>query len=65
VGSVRSYVAKSPGQGVEKMARELGVPSRELVLPIKKLLADKAIKTTGHKRATKYFPGGGRRRAKA
>jgi hypothetical protein len=64
VGSVKSYVAKTPGQGVEKMARDLGVPSKELVLPIKKLIASRDIKTRGHKRATKYFPGGGRARAK-
>ncbi len=69
VGSVRSYVSKSPGQGVEQMARDLGVPSKELVLPIKKLLAAGEIKTRGQKRATKYLPGGGgggrRRAAKA
>lgn len=62
VGSVKAYVSKSPGQGVEKMARDLGVPSKELVLPIKKLIASKDIKTRGQKRATKYFPGGGRAR---
>jgi hypothetical protein len=62
VASVKAYVSKSPGQGVEKMARDLGVPSKELVLPIKKLIGSKDIKTRGQKRATKYFPGGARGR---
>ena len=65
VGDVRGYVNKKPGQGVEQMARDLGVNSRDLVLPIKKLIAGKEIRTRGQKRATKYFPGGGRRAAKA
>jgi hypothetical protein len=32
------------------------VSTRELNLPVKKLLATKAIKTKGQKRATQYFP---------
>jgi hypothetical protein len=32
------------------------VPTRELNLPVKKLLAAKRIRTEGHKRATEYFP---------
>jgi hypothetical protein len=59
VGSVRSYVQKSPGQGVEQIARDLGVPSKELVLPIRKLIGSGELRTRGQKRATKYFPGGG------
>ncbi len=63
VGLVRGYVNKNSGQGVEAMARGLGVASRELVLPIKKLIAEGELRTRGEKRATKYFPG--RRAAKA
>jgi hypothetical protein len=65
VGSVRNYVQKNPGQGVEKMARDLGANSRELVLPIKKLIKEGTVRTRGEKRATKYFPGGGRGRKAA
>jgi hypothetical protein len=66
VDSVRGYVQKHPGEGVEKMARELGTNSRELVLPLKKLIKQGEVRTRGEKRATKYFPGGGRgRKAKA
>ncbi len=54
---VLAYVERSPGQGVEQMARDLDISTRELTLPIKKLLADGRISTKGHKRATKYFAG--------
>lgn len=57
--SVLEYVRKSPGQGVEQIAKSLNVPSRDLVLPIRKLVADGELSTKGQKRATKYFPGGG------
>lgn len=71
VESVQSYVQKSPGRGVEQMSRDLGVPSKELTLPIRKLVKQRLVKTRGQKRATKYYPGGGgggggrRRAAKA
>jgi hypothetical protein len=60
VEAVRRHVQKSPGGGVEAMAKAIGKPTRELVLPIKKLMAAGEIRTTGEKRATKYFPGRGR-----
>jgi hypothetical protein len=41
---------------MEAIGKALGVPTRELNLPIKKLLAAKRVKTQGHKRATEYFP---------
>lgn len=52
------YIAKNPGLGVEKLAAGMGVPTKDLTLPLKKLLADKALKTTGQRRGTKYFPKG-------
>jgi hypothetical protein len=65
VDAVLRYVQKSPGGGVEAMAKALGKPTRELVLPIKKLIASGEVRTTGEKRATKYFPGRGRRGRKS
>ena len=65
VDAVRRHVQKSPGGGVEAMAKALGKPTRELVLPIKKLIASGEIRTTGEKRATKYFAGRGRRGRKS
>jgi hypothetical protein len=63
VGSIRGYVLKNPGHGVEQMARDLDISSRELVLPIKKLIKQGEVRARGEKRATKYFPG--RKAAKA
>jgi hypothetical protein len=57
--SVLDYVRRSPGQGVEQIAKALNVPSRDLVLPIRKLVADGQLSTKGQKRATKYFSGSG------
>ncbi len=57
VDKTRDWVKANPGQGVEAMARALGVQTKELALPIVKLLKSKAIKKRGQKRATKYYPG--------
>ena|SRR6478609_7694544 len=54
---IANYVTKNPGQGVEGIAGGLNTSSKELTLPIKKLLASKELTRKGHKRATKYFPG--------
>lgn len=56
VDKTRDWVKANPGQGVEAMARSLGVQTKELALPINKLLKSKAIKKRGQKRATKYYP---------
>jgi DNA invertase Pin-like site-specific DNA recombinase len=56
VGKLRDYVKAHPGQRIEQIAKGMGVSTRELNLPAKKLLSQKALKTRGEKRATKYFP---------
>jgi hypothetical protein len=50
------YVKAHKGERVEQIAKGMGVSTRELNLPVKKLIASKAIRTKGHKRATQYFP---------
>ncbi len=50
------YVKGHKGERIEQVAKGMGVSTRELNLPVKKLIADKAIRTKGHKRATQYFP---------
>jgi hypothetical protein len=50
-----SYVQKNPGQRIEQLADGMGVSTRELNLPVKKLLAGKKLSTKGQKRATTYF----------
>ncbi len=56
---VLEFVQQNPGQGVEQIARSLGTDTRELTLPIKKLVAQEQVTTEGQKRATKYFAIGG------
>lgn len=50
------YISQHAGQRIEAISAGMGVPTKELNLPVKKLLADKQIKTKGHKRATEYYP---------
>lgn len=54
-----AYVKSNPGQGLEGIAAGLDTSTKELKLPVIKLLASRQIKKTGEKRGTKYFPGGG------
>ncbi len=65
VDRLGQFIAKNPGQRIEQIGKALGVPTKDLVLPVKKLVADKRIKTKGEKRATTYFPGGAGKPAKA
>jgi hypothetical protein len=50
------YIKSNPGQRIEQIAEGMNTNTRELNLPAKKLIANKQIKTRGHKRATTYFP---------
>ena len=51
------FVAKHPGLRIEQINKELGTNTKDLALPIRKLVADGAIKTKGEKRSTIYFAG--------
>ena len=53
--SLASFVKKTPGQRIEQIGKALGTPTKELTLPMKKLIAAKRISTKGQKRATTYF----------
>lgn len=52
---VLEYVQQNPGHGVEQMAMDLGTNTKDLTLPIKKLLGNGNLLTEGQKRATKYY----------
>ena len=56
------YVTKNPGLRIEQINKELGTSTKDLQLPIRKLLADGAIKAKGKKRSTTYFPGEGKKK---
>jgi hypothetical protein len=51
-----AHVTANPGQRMEHIARELGLATPELTLPVKKLLADGKLRVEGQKRATEYYP---------
>jgi hypothetical protein len=53
---VGNHIKSNPGQGVEQIAKALSTTTKELTLPIRKLLGDKRITSKGQKRATRYFP---------
>ncbi len=47
-----------PGRRIEEIAEELGESTKELTLPIRKLLDTKRIRRKGQRRATRYYPAG-------
>ncbi len=52
-----SFVAKHPGMRIEQINKELGTTTKDLALPIRKLVSEGALKTKGAKRSTTYFAG--------
>ena len=50
-----AFIKKTPGQRIEQIGKALATPTKELVLPVKKLMAAKRVSTKGQKRATTYF----------
>ena len=48
------YVKKNPGQRVEQIGKAIGISTKELALPVQKLLREKAISKKGQRRATTY-----------
>ena len=57
---VLSHVKANPGSGVTEIAASLRTTSKDLRLPILKLLEEKKLRTTGQRRGTKYHAGGRR-----
>jgi hypothetical protein len=50
-----AYVAANEGQSIEQIGKGMGVPTKELKLPVIKLMEGKKLKTKGQRRGTKYF----------
>ncbi len=50
------YIKSHPGLRIEPIGAALAIPTKDLTLPVKKLLAAKRIRSEGQKRATEYFP---------
>jgi hypothetical protein len=52
--TILHFLKKKPGQGAEQIGAALGITTAEMSLPIKFLIASKAIKHVGEKRGRKY-----------
>jgi hypothetical protein len=50
-----NFVTKHPGLRIEQINKQLGTTTKDLALPIRKLIAEGALKTKGEKRSTQYF----------
>ena len=53
-----AYIKANDGKRIEEIAKGMNMYTADLKLPAQKLLAAKAVKTTGQKRGTKYYAGG-------
>ncbi len=56
------FVMKNPGLRIEQINKELGTTTKDLALPIKKLIADGMLKGKGEKRSRTYFGSEGKRK---
>ncbi len=52
-----SFVSKHPGMRIEQINKQLDTTTKDLALPIRKMIADGSLKTKGEKRSTTYFAG--------
>ena len=55
VDKLFSSIKSKPGQRIEEIASLMGISTKELTLPAKKLISEKRVSTKGQKRATRYF----------
>ncbi len=53
--SLLAHVKRHPGLRIEQIGEALGLTTKDLALPAKKLIAEKKLSTKGQKRATTYF----------
>ena len=56
-GRFVAFVKAQPGLRIEQINKELGTKTKDLALPIRKLVSDGMITAKGNKRSTTYFPG--------
>lgn len=57
-----SFVKTNPGLRIEQINKQLGTTTKDLALPIRKLISEGVVNAKGQKRSTTYFPG--RKKAK-
>jgi hypothetical protein len=54
---VASFVKTNPGLRIEQINKQLETTTKDLALPIRKLISEGVISAKGKKRSTTYFPG--------
>lgn len=54
-GRFVKFVGDNPGLRIEQINKQLGTTTKDLALPIRKLVAEGTIKTKGKRRSTTYF----------
>jgi hypothetical protein len=59
---VASFIKANPGLRIEQINKQLDTTTKDLALPIRKLISEGAITAKGKKRSTTYFAG--KRRSK-
>lgn len=59
------FVMKNPGLRIEQINKELGTTTKDLSLPIKKLMAEGLLKGKGEKRSRTYTASEGKRKKSA
>lgn len=52
-----AFVKANPGLRIEQINKQLGTATKDLALPIRKLVADGVVVAKGQKRSTTYFAG--------
>lgn len=52
-----TFVKAHPGLRIEQINKKLGTTTKDMALPIRKLIAEGMISAKGAKRSTQYFPG--------
>lgn len=52
-----AFVKANPGLRIEQINKEMGTTTKDLALPIRKLIAEGQVVAKGKKRSTTYHPG--------